>query len=206
MLMRLTRAAARGVTLIEIIVVLTITAMMLAYVVPEVRDWVRNLKVRNAAESLKNGLELARMEALRRNTQISLWMVADSAGVPGNSCSRSSTSPAWVVAGDDPAGQCAAAASASDAPRLVQRSTALENASGLSISGLDADAAAASRVTFNSLGQVQAVAGDPSIQTIDVKASSGSTRRLRVVVERGGAIRMCDRDVASGDPRACPAL
>lgn len=192
--------------MVEVAIVMVISAVMLAYAMPEMRDWMQNLKVRNAAESVKNGLELARMEALRRNSRVGFWLVSDSGSVPSNTCANASTSPAWVVAVDDPAGACGAAPSISDAPRLVQRSTALERASGLTVSALDAGGGAADRVVFNGLGQVQAIAGTASIQTVDVAGASGATRRLRVVVESGGAIRMCDRDVASSDPRACPAL
>ena len=200
------QTSVRGASLIEVVIVMVIMAMMLSYVMPELRDWMQNLKVRNAAESVKNGLELARMEALRRNGRVGFWLVSDSAKVPTNACSNASVSPAWVVSVDDPAGACGAAPSTSDAPRLVQRSTALENASGLSVSALDAAGGSADRVVFNGLGQVQAIAGAASIQTVDIEGSSGGTRRLRVVVEPGGAIRMCDRSVASSDPRACPAL
>lgn len=197
----------RGVGLIEIIVVLAITGALLAVAMPEFSNWMRGLRVRNAAESLKNGLDLARMEALKRNATVGFWMVADSSSrVPGDGCALSSGSPAWVVSVSDPAGKCASEASLTDAPQLVQRSTAQENADNLSVEALAANGNAADRVMFNGLGQVQAAAGVTNIQTIDVKAGSGSTRRLRVVVEGGGAIRMCDRDVDASDPRACPDL
>ena len=200
------RTSVRGASLIEVVIVMVIMAVMLTYVMPELRDWMQNLKVRNAAESVKNGLEVARMEALRRNSRVGFWLVSDSAKVPTNACSNASVSAAWVVSVDDPAGACGADPSSSDAPRLVQRSNALENASGLTVSALDSTGASADRVIFNGLGQVQSVAGTPSIQTVDIEGSSGGSRRLRVVVEGGGAIRMCDRGVASSDPRACPAL
>lgn len=202
-----TQRALRGFSLIETAVVLVIMGMVLAYVMPELRDWMQGLKVRNAAESLKNGLDLARAEALRRNSTVGFWMVSDSSSkVPSNACSLSSASPAWVVSVSNPGGECGAQASLTASPQLVQRSTALENASGLTVSALDSSGGAADRAMFNGLGQVLAQAGVASIQVIDVQASSGTGRRLRVVVESGGAIRMCDRDVSVGDPRACPAL
>lgn len=200
-------AFQRGVSLIEVIVVLVIFSALLATVMPEIRDWMQSLKVRNAAESIKNGLDVARMEALKRNSTVGFWLVADAGSkVPGNTCALASDSPAWVVSVSNPGGECGAAASLTAAPQLVQRSTALENAAGLSVSATDNAGGAANRVMFNGLGQVLTQAGIASIQFIDLQASSGSTRRLRVVVEPGGAIRMCDRDVAAGDPRACPVL
>lgn len=197
----------QGVTLIEVIVVMVIFGVLLAAAMPQASEWMRNLKVRNAAESIKSGLDLARMEALKRNSNVGFWMVADSSSkVPTNACAVSSGSPAWVVSVSNPGGECGAAPSLTAAPQLVQRSTASENAANLTVSALSAAGAAANRVIFNGLGQVQTVAGSTNIQTIDVQASSGTARRLRIVVESGGAIRTCDRDVAAGDARACPTL
>lgn len=201
------KPSARGFTLVELVVAIALMAILLATVIPDVRDWVRGLKVRNAAESLRNGLELARMEALKRNAAVTFWTVADAGSrVPGNSCALSSSSPAWVVSVTDPSGSCGAAASLTDAPQLVQRSAAVENVNGLTVSASSATGAAATQVRFNGLGQVQAQAGIAAIQAIDVSLSGGGARRLRVQVESGGAIRMCDLDVAASDPRACPAL
>ena len=196
----------RGVNLIEVMVVLVILGVMLTQLMPSVGDWLQSLKMRNAAESLRNGIERARMEALKRNGLMTFWMVVDpSSSVPGNGCSLASNSPAWVVSVLSPAGQCAANPSTTDAPQLAYRSQALENSSAVSVSALSSAAGAANHVTFNGLGQVVADGADP-IQTVDVTLASGSGRRMRVVVEAGGAVRTCDPDVAAGDPRVCPTL
>ena len=196
---------SRGVTLVEVAVVMVIMGVLLAAAMPMASDWVRGLKVRGAAESLRNGVEIARMEALRRNASVSFWLVSTgSAKVPGSDCALSTTSAAWVVSVVDPSGSCGAAASLTESPQLVQRSQAQENATGLSVSAVSADGTATSQVTFNGLGQVQA--GGQPIQVIDVESTTSGGRRLRVVIESGGAIRMCDRDVAAGDPRVCPTL
>lgn len=193
----------RGVTLIELVVAIAVLAGLLALALPDVRDWMRNLKVRTAAESVRNGLELARMEALRRNQQVGFWLVRDSTSpVPTNACALSSTSAAWVVSVSSPAGHCGEDPSLTDAPQLVQRSTARENASDLVVAAKDAAGITSTQVLFNGLGQVQGGAGVSSIAQIDLE-SSGGGRKLRVTVEGGGAIRMCEIGVAAGDARAC---
>jgi len=192
---------SRGVSLVEAVVVLALLALVLALAMPEVSNWMRGLKVRNSAESLRNGLEIARLEALKRNTRVTFWMVADAGSkVPGNGCALSTGSPAWVVSVIDPSGACATAPSLTDSPQLVQRSQASENADGLTVAATSAGGAAVSSVSFNGLGQVQGTA----IQTIDISSTAGTARSLRVVVEAGGAIRMCDPAATGTDPRVCP--
>lgn len=197
----------RGFSMVEMVVVMVIIGVMLAVAMPQASEWMRNLRVRNAAESIKSGLDLARMEALKRNSVVGFWLVADSTSkVPTDSCALSSSSPAWVVSVSDPEGKCGTAPSLTTEPQLVQRSTASENADNLTVEALSSTGDAATRVMFNGLGQVQTVAGTNSLQTIDVNATTGTTRRLRIVVESGGAIRTCDRDVSAGDARVCPTL
>ncbi len=202
---RSARNAFGGFSLVELVVAIAILATLLTAVMPEVSAWIKGLRVGSAAESMRNGAELARMEALKRNSRVSFWIVADGAAkLPGNTCVLASNSAAWVVSALDPTGACAAEASLVSSPQLVQRSTASENAAGVTVAAASLSGGSANRVTFNGLGQV--VVDASTISVIDVTATTGSARRLRVVVETGGAIRTCDRDVAAGDPRICPVL
>lgn len=197
----------RGVTLVELAVVMVITGIVFAYVLPELRTWMRNLKVRAAGESMLNGLNAARMEALKRNSPVTFWLVSDASPVPTNACSRSSSGVQWVVSINDPDGKCGAEMGKEDVePVLLGRSKAQEYSNTVSVSAVDSAGTAVNRVAFNGLGQVQQVAGVTSIQTVDITSAESGARRLRVVVETGGAVRLCDRDVSSTDPRACPTL
>lgn len=196
----------RGVTLVEVAVVMVIIGIMFGYAMPELRSWMRSLKVRNAGESVLNGLNIARMEALKRNSAVAFWLVSDSSPTPTDACSRSSSSAQWVVAINDPAGKCGAGLGTDAAPILLGRSKAQEYSSKLTVVAKDATGAAVDRVAFNGLGQVQQLAGVPSIRTVDITSSEAGARRLRVVVDTGGAVRLCDRDVSSADPRACPPM
>lgn len=197
----------RGVTLVELAVVMVITGIVFAYVLPELRTWMRNLKVRSTGESVLNGLNTARMEALKRNSPVTFWLVSDSSPVPTNACSRSSSGAQWVVSINDPGGKCGAAMGKDDVePVILGRSKAQEYSDKVTVAAVDATGTAVDRVAFNGLGQVQQVTGVASIQTVDISSTESGARRLRVVVESGGAVRLCDRDVSSTDPRACPAL
>jgi type IV fimbrial biogenesis protein FimT len=187
----------RGVTLIEIVVTLAMLGLLLAAAMPEATDWMRNTRIRNAAESAQNGLNKARMEALRRNQVISYWMVSDRT----NGCTLSSSSASWVVSVDDPTSHCADSASTTVSPRIVEVYGAGDGASDVVVAARDANNTAASSVSFNGFGQV--VSGGAPIATINLSNANVSARKLRVTISPGGAIRMCDPLVAAGDTRAC---
>lgn len=195
----------RGFTLVETMVSLVIMMFLVSMAMPLAIDWMQSVKLRNAGESLRAGIERARLEALKRNETVTFWMVHDPGSrVPGNGCALSSDSAAWVVSVQNPAGQCGAAPSLDDGPQLAHRSVALENVEGMTISAIDATGAAANRVSFTGFGQVSA--SNTRILRIDVKQTDGKGRKLRVDISAGGSVRMCDPDAASNDPRRCEAI
>ena len=71
---------ARGFTLIELLTVVTMVAILAALAAPSFQQLIANYRVRGAAESVINGLNLARAEAARRNTPVALTLDANSAG------------------------------------------------------------------------------------------------------------------------------
>ncbi|WP_287366858.1 GspH/FimT family pseudopilin, partial [Thauera sp.] len=64
------RQGAKGVTLIELMVGIAILTILFGIAVPNFRVWIQNGKVRTAAESIQNGLQVARVEAIQRNRQV----------------------------------------------------------------------------------------------------------------------------------------
>ena len=73
-----------GVTLIELLIAIAILSILLAIAVPNFGSWLQNTQIRTATESIKNGLQLARAEAIRRNEPVSFILA-------------STTSTAWTV-------------------------------------------------------------------------------------------------------------
>ncbi|MEJ5999139.1 GspH/FimT family protein [Paucibacter soli] len=168
---------------------------------PEVTNWVRGISVRNSGESIKAGIERARMEALRRNTSMSLWLVTDPTGKNlTNACALDSNGTSWVVSGMDPGGKCAASPSATALPLLVERWASSDGANAVKVSATDANGDAADHVSFTSLGQVSPAPG--SATRIDIEHAKGG-RSLRVTIDVGGAVRLCDPGVGADDPRRC---
>jgi type IV fimbrial biogenesis protein FimT len=193
----------RGFNMIEMAVTMTIVGLLIAAVLPSVSEWMRNTQVRSMAESLQNGLKKARTEALRRNRIVTFWMMAPSTAASlDSSCTLSSASGSWVVSTADPTGQCDVAPSPTVAPGIVETYGAGAGAAGISVAGLASDGTtAATSVGFNGYGQLVQT-GTP-LTRIDISHSLSGARNLRVTISTGGSIRMCDRDVAAGDPRAC---
>jgi type IV fimbrial biogenesis protein FimT len=196
---------SRGVTLIELIVVMFIFGMLLWATVPSIADWMNNVRVRSTAEMIASGVNRARTEAVKQNKMVTFWLM-NSPGVVGvldATCVRSSSSPSWVVSLDDPTNACNVAPSATTAPRIVAGKAAGPNGDGVVISGQDLSGNAASSLTFNGFGQPVSGVGGLPIYTIDVTSAATGARRLRIMISTGGDMRMCDRDVPATDPRRC---
>lgn len=186
----------RGFSMIEVVVTVAIMGILLASAMPSMADWIRNTKVRNAAESIHNGLQQARAEAVRRNRPVSFNLVS----TLDNTCALSSSNGSWVVSADaNPASHCGDAPSNSTAPRLVTKAAMSDGGQGAVVAATDSSNNAATTVTFNGFGMVT---GSTSIQTVLVRSSDNGYRR-RVEITSGGLSRLCDPDVAAGDTRAC---
>jgi type IV fimbrial biogenesis protein FimT len=198
----------QGVSIVELIVGIAIIAILSAVAVPNLSTWIQNTQIRNASESIQSGLQLARMEAIRRNTLIRFQLTSSL----NASCALSLTSANWLISYDDVTGLCnrplfndvfpASDAINNPAPRIIKTNSASEASKNAIVSS------GQSNVTFDSMGRVTPVT--PAGITINIKnpvggacAPAGSMKCLRVVVSTGGQIRLCDPSLASTDPRSC---
>jgi len=190
----------RGFTIIEAVITISVAGLLVAAALPSAGTWIRNSRIRTAAESISNGLQQARNEAVRRNQSVSFYLVSDADPVSmTDACALSSTSSGWVISIASPAGRCA-----TDKDTFVAVRPAGDGASGLSLSALDNAAAAATTVTFNGFGQIS---NATPISCIKVRNTNTSdSRPLLIAVNPGGQVRMCDPAVTdANDPRKCVA-
>jgi type IV fimbrial biogenesis protein FimT len=180
----MTRAPAladRGFSLIELAFALVLAAVLAALAMPSFATYMQNVQIRTAAEALLNGVQLARAEAVRRNTAVEFvlgtntgWTVSTVAGEELQTRSEDDGSPnAQVVV--TPGG----------ATRLTF------NGFGRVLNPNPDASAPISQIEIN----------NPAGGTCT--AASGRMRCLQVRVTTGGNVRLCDPTYAAGDPRGC---
>lgn len=192
-------ARQRGFSMIEMVVTIAIFGILMAAAMPGMGDWIRNSRVRNAAESIQSGLQQARNAAMTRNRPVSLYLVSDLT----NSCTLSNTSGSWVVSVASPAGQCGNSASLTAAPQIIAKGAALDGGSATILATQLGTSAAATTVTFNGLGMLAQSSATTAARTITVSSADGSYVR-RVEVSTAGGGRLCVPSVTTdGDARKC---
>jgi type IV fimbrial biogenesis protein FimT len=178
--MLMPRPGQSGVTLIELVVTLSVVAILAALAVPSFKTVIFNRKISASAESVLNGLQLARAEAVRRNTPVQFTLNGDST---------------WTV------GCVTATASC---PADIQSSTIGDGAN--SEVTVTATPSGANTVDFNSFGAIIPALSPLTQLDFDLPASilpAAETHELRVVINAGGSARLCDPNYASPDARAC---
>ncbi|SEB12094.1 GspH/FimT family pseudopilin [Variovorax sp. YR216] len=192
----------RGFTLVELVVTVAVLAMILAVAAPNVASWIGNARIRNVADTLQNGIQIARGEAVRRNQNVSFWLVAPSnPSVLSNDCTLSSVSGSWVVSVNSPVGHCADGPSTTSSPMLVTGRAIGDAGGNVTVAAMQSDGTTpATTVTFDGFGRVT---NTDSIRKIDVKGT-GNSLNLQLVVSSAGLVRMCDPRISDNtDPRKC---
>lgn len=198
-----------GLTLLEVMVVVAIVAILAAIGVPSFRDWIQNGQIRNASESIQNGLRIAKTEAIKRNTLIRFQLTTS----VDSACALSTSGSSWVVSFDNPAGLCANAAfnegyPAADAannpaPRILQISSSADGAKNASITSTQ------NSVAFNAIGRVSPTpANEISINISNAvggacAADGGAMKCLRILISAGGQIRLCEPAQIGISARGC---
>ncbi len=171
----------RGFTLIELMIGLAIVAIVLAMGMPSYAVWIQNAKLRSAAEAIQSGLQLARSEAVSRNSPVKLAMGAGSS---------------WIVGCVTVSANCPAS--------IQSRATNDGSSSAITVSP------AASAITFDNLGRMSSPvpAGAAVFTQIDIGIDpavlpANKARNLTVTIGIGGNVRLCDPHTTAPDPRAC---
>ncbi len=181
----LTLDKSGGMSLIEVLIAIAIAGILMATAMPMYSAWIQNTKIRTGAEAMLNGLQLARSEAVSRNANVQFQMTGNTG---------------WKIN----------LASNPDDPPIQERSANAGSDTALAT----AFPAGSTLVTFDSLGRRRVAnvnAPEVPIDRIDIVTSVASftdARNLRVTINDGGQIRMCDPNssIPAGDSRYCPPI
>jgi len=191
----------QGVTLIELMVGVAILAGLLAMGVPAFTGWIQDTQNRTAAESILNGLQTARAEAVRRNTVVRFSLtdsdgkVSWTVGCPTATATCPATIQSRSAAESGTLAKVTVSAAAIPVPAPAGYFTALISSAG----ELPAE------VNFDGLGRVFTPPAGTLFNRADVTSTANANaRRYVVVVSSGGQIRMCDPKMSfATDPRGC---
>lgn len=196
----------RGLSLVEIVVVLGIVAMLVMMAMPTFTGWVINSRIRSTAEAVQAGLQLAKAEAVARNTRVRFQLTS----TLDNGCVAAADGLNWVINLDpnaDPTeveGSCDSAPDDANAPFILQKRPG-------ATSGNTQVAANAASLVFNGLGRplpIPGVAGNLTIAISNPAAGTctavgGELTCLNIVVTPAGQIRMCNPAFPATDPQGC---
>jgi type IV fimbrial biogenesis protein FimT len=195
------RSRALGLTLVELVVALVIFSMLALMAGPYLSQWLRNARVRSAADQLVSGLRLAQSEASMRSRVV---VFALTRKPPSVDVQAESGGTNWAVL---------------SLPLMDEEADLrLLHGGGLTAGTGAVEIAGPAAVCFNGLGRAISLTRERTgvragceldarrpEHTFDLSLP-GADRRLRVVVAAGGRVRLCDPAVPQGDatPQGCP--
>ena len=168
----------RGFSLIELLIGLAVLAILLGLGVPSFMVWMQNTQIRNAADAVLNGMQLARSEAIRRNKTVTFTLTERSG---------------WTVQQSNPSVD-------------IQKRSADEGSAKVAVTPTPGGAYAVTFDSLG--GRTDNPDGSTPIDSLGFKSlasSDSAVRPLIIMVGVSGTVRMCDPDpkLGTGDPRRC---
>ena len=196
-------ARQRGISFIEIAIGLAILGIGIAWAIPNYSVWMQNMQIRNMAESIVGGLQLARSEAINRNASVE-FVLTDVDPIEGNKDTTlvNSAGRNWMVrVVIDPTVN----------PTVYDFVTGHNSQEGARSAAVAATGGL-NTVTYDGLGRIRTTNDDGSAPVAQLCVGSltltpgNGARILEINVGTSGQMRVCDPVVVdASDPRICRA-
>lgn len=200
------RALQRGLTLIELMVVLAIIALLTALAAPAMRTWSVNAQIRTTGSALQSNLRMAQAEAVRSFRQVVYFRTASTAC--DNTATASSTGTRWVI---------------KTVPLLTNETAVVSQCGSINDNTSIITVTGPTAVCFGANGRTVAVTAPAGLGVDCTTGDSGTTRfalsaasmsssadlkLFQVWVSPGGSVRLCDSKRLLSDtmPDGCPAI
>jgi type IV fimbrial biogenesis protein FimT len=177
------RRRQQGMSLIELLVSVSILGILAAIGIPSFQHWVRNSRIRTAAESIQNGLRQARTEASQRGTNVRFELLATGGAD-------------WQICVLNGAANCT---TTGVTPLQTYTSGATNNVVKINVATTIGDVTtqlgggvpANSGITYNTMGRPIAYGGT-DIARVDASSNVAGDEWLITLISAGGMVRMCD--------------
>lgn len=166
-----------GYTLIELVVTMMVMVAVTTIAIPAFQTSVGNAQIRTVAESIRNGLQQARAEAIKRNARVQFVL---------------QTSSEWQIGCVTVTATC---------PALITKKSAIEGSSSNTTVTADNNTAVFSSFGTRDPGVAAALT---VVNVTNSQVNSEERKALRVMLNAGGNVKVCDPTVSTpGDTRAC---
>lgn len=173
------KCLTKGFSLVEILIGVAIIGVVMAIALPSFNEWIKNVRIRSAAEAVLAGVQTARSEAIRRNAPVAFTLLP-----------TADATLLWRVGCVNVTATCPAS--------IHARPLSEGGATAVSF-----DAGADTQVRFDSFGRATNLAG-VSAWNVESSDTYSGERPLRILVDVGGASRVCDPYLSASVLGSCP--
>ena len=180
-------AWAASITVAVGLITIVIIAILVATGIPSFTEWLQNAQIRTATESIMSGLQAARTEAVRRNSN-AVFTLTNPAAVGGTG---------WTVTLAS-TGEVLRSAAAGEGSRTAIVTPTTNDAYAITFTGLGRTPDPPNDMNADGSALLTQIDADSSV------LPAAESRNLRILISAGGQMRMCDPTVVDAtDPRAC---